>query len=313
MARLAGASGSSDGWAGDSALAKRSGTARTSELVEFTGGEDEEESFADRLSGLAFGTVKFASGEGAELLHVSHFCQLAEDVQEHFCRGLAGVDLAEEFGAVEVEDGLAFAFIDLEAVPDDFEVGVIEPVLFEGTPLETGHQLLHIGWSEVEDCFNFESVFEHFGLMNIPGDTVKNERVFVGVEATSFGHAFDEVAPKRDGWFVRNEVSATGVFEKDFADRRVCFEAAEDVTAGAMEEVGNGAEDFSLGALAGARGSEEENGTVIHFVTSEVIWTKVNTAGGKSSGIDEPMGNKPGRVFMYPCVGGEFPEFRRRG
>jgi hypothetical protein len=281
--------------------------------VEFTRGEDEEEPFADRLSGLAFGAVKFAGGEGAELLHVSHFCQLAKDVQEDFGRGLARIDLAEEFWAVEVEDGFALAFVDFEAVPDDIEVSVIEPVFFEGTALEASHEFLHVGRAKIEDGLNFESVFEHLGLVNIPGDTVENQRVFIGVEATSFGHAFDEVPPERDGWFVRDEVPATGVFEKDFADRRICFEAAEDVTAGAMEEVGNGAENFSLGAFAGARGSEEENGTIVHFVPSEVIWTKEDAAEGKSSGVDEPTGNEPGRVFMYPCVVGGFPGFRRRG
>jgi hypothetical protein len=67
-----------------------------------------------------------------------------------------------------------------------------------------------------------------------------------------------------DGGLVRNEFAAAGVLEEDFAERAVGFEAAKDVAAGAVEEVGDGAQDFTLGAFAGAGSSEQENSSIFH-------------------------------------------------
>ena len=53
---------------GHRAFAQRSGAAGTEELVEFTGGQHQEEPFPDRLGATALGAVKFAGGEVAKLL-----------------------------------------------------------------------------------------------------------------------------------------------------------------------------------------------------------------------------------------------------
>jgi hypothetical protein len=53
---------------GHRAFAQRSGAAGTEELVEFTGGQHQQEPFADGLGATALGAVKLAGGEVTKLL-----------------------------------------------------------------------------------------------------------------------------------------------------------------------------------------------------------------------------------------------------
>ena len=53
---------------GHRAFAQRSAAAGTEELVEFTGGQHQQEPFADGLGATALGAVKLAGGEFAKLL-----------------------------------------------------------------------------------------------------------------------------------------------------------------------------------------------------------------------------------------------------
>ena len=53
---------------GHRAFAQGRGAAGTEELVEFTGGQHQQEPFADRLGATALGAIEFAGGEGAKLL-----------------------------------------------------------------------------------------------------------------------------------------------------------------------------------------------------------------------------------------------------
>jgi hypothetical protein len=63
---------------------------------------------------------------------------------------------------------------------------------------------------------------------------------------------------------VGNEFAAAGIFDEDAADFAVDGEIAEDVTAGAVKEIGDVAEDFALRAFAGAGRAEQEDGAVFH-------------------------------------------------
>ena len=76
------------------------------------------------------------------------------------------------------------------------------------------------------------------------------------MEAAGFGAAINEVAPQLDGRLVRNQFPAAGIFQEHRADLAVGLQTSENVPAGAVEEVGNGAQNFALGALAGARRAE---------------------------------------------------------
>jgi hypothetical protein len=84
------------------------------------------------------------------------------------------------------------------------------------------------------------------------------------MKAARAGVAFDRLAPEFDRLFVWNEFTATGVVDEDAPDRTVDSQVAEDIAAGAMEEVRDRSENLALSAFARARGSEEENCSVFH-------------------------------------------------
>jgi hypothetical protein len=54
-------------WGGDGSFTERLAAAGAEVFVEFAGGEDEEQTFPDRLRFAAFWAIEFAGGEGAEL------------------------------------------------------------------------------------------------------------------------------------------------------------------------------------------------------------------------------------------------------
>jgi hypothetical protein len=49
----------------------------------------------------------------------------------------------------------------------DIEVGIVEPVFAERSPLESLHHFLHVSADEAEDGADLEGIVEHFGLSDI--------------------------------------------------------------------------------------------------------------------------------------------------
>src|SRR5262249_26322302 len=113
---------------------------------------------------------------------------------------------------------------------------------------------------------------EHFGLAGVTGDAVEDKRVGFGMETACFGGVIDELVPKADGRFIRNEFAAAGVFQENFADGAVGFQAAEYVTAGAVKEMGYGAENLALSALARAWGAKEQDRAKLHGASLCLSW-----------------------------------------
>jgi len=93
--------------------------------------------------------------------------------------------------------------------------------------------------------------------VDVPGDAVEYEEVDVGLEEVGLDLGVDLCFPEPDGQFVGDEFSLAGVVDELLADLRAGVQGAEGVPAGEMEEAGDAAEGFPLGAFTAAGGTEE--------------------------------------------------------
>src|SRR5206468_9236321 len=118
-------------------------------------------------------------------------------------------------------------------------------------------QFLRVGADEIENADDIEGVVEHFGLVAIAGNAVEHERVAFGMKAPELGLGFDIFAPELDGVAVGHQFAFAGILDKDSAEFAVDGEIAEDIPAGAVIEVWNGAENLALGAFSRAGGANE--------------------------------------------------------
>ncbi len=76
------------------------------------------------------------------------------------------------------------------------------------------------------------------------------------MEPASLGAGLDELPPELDGGLVGHEFASAGILQKNLANGAVGLEAAKDIPAGAVEEVGDGAQDFALSAFSGSGSAE---------------------------------------------------------
>src|ERR1051325_8389783 len=122
------------------------------------------------------------------------------------------------------------------------------------------------------------------------GCAIEDEGVAFGLEAAFHGGGFDVFAPELDGELVGDELALAGILEEGATEGVIHAQIAEDGTAGAMEEIGDAAEDLALGALAGARRAEEKDGAIFHRFQASLCltWTSLISVKGILSSIDPP-------------------------
>lgn len=156
----------------------------------------------------------------------------------------------DQFLSVKFKNRFCFAIVGFQSCMDDAQIGVIEAVLAESAALEALDEPFEIGAGEVKNRANVEGIAEHFGLLDVAGDTVKDKGVCIGVEMTEGLAAGDGLLPKADGRIVRHQLAATGVLDENAAKFVIYPEVAENVTAGAVIKVRDVGEDLALGALA---------------------------------------------------------------
>src|SRR6516162_9838409 len=100
--------------------------------------------------------------------------------------------------------------------------------------------------------------------MWIARNAIEDECVLVRAKTAGLRGGFDRLPPQLNGRLVRHEFAAAGVINEDPADFTVDRQVPEHITAGAVKEVGNVAEDFSLRAFARAWRAEEKYGAIFH-------------------------------------------------
>src|SRR6266702_1869252 len=190
--------------------------------------------------------------------------QVTQNIKQHFGRGLVRIYAVQQLAAVKIEHRFAFAFVSFLPIADDIHVRIVEAVLFEGAALEAFDQFVHVSAAQIENADDLERVFQHLRLSHIPRNTVEHERVLIRMEAASLGAGLDELPPEWGGGLVRHQFTSAGILQKNLANGAVGLEAAKDLAAGAMEEVGDGAQDFALGPFSGSGSAEQQDGAIFH-------------------------------------------------
>ena len=170
----------------------------------------------------------------------------------------------DEAFAVEVQDGLGFLFVNLQALTDDIQVGIIQAVVLERAALHPGDEVFLFLRREIKHGDDVEVVAQHFGLMDVARDAVEHEGVGVGMKPPHLDAGRNEVAPQFNGRAVGHERTFAGVFDENFSEVAVRAQVPEHVAAGAMEETGDRAERAAMRALAGAGRAKHQNGFVFH-------------------------------------------------
>jgi len=179
-----------------------------------------------------------------------------QNINQHLRRGLVGIDAMHEFLAVISQHGFGFAFVGFLTIFDHVDVGIVEPILLERSALQSFDQLVHSVAAEKKNRHDVERIVQDFGLLRIAGNPIEHKSILLRPEAARFGAGMDKLPPQFDGRPIRHELATTGVIQEHLADGGVVLEAPKDVTTGAMVEVGNRAQDFTLGAFSGAGGAE---------------------------------------------------------
>ena len=85
-----------------------------------------------------------------------------------------------------------------------------------------------------------------------------------GMKPPRLRAVFKALPPQLDGEFVRHQLAAAGVFQKNFSERHLGAQAAENVAAGAMKKTGDRAQRPAMRALAGAGRAKHQNGSIVH-------------------------------------------------
>lgn len=187
-----------------------------------------------------------------------------EDIAEDLDGWLRGIDEVDQVGRVAAQEVLGFLLINLEPSLDDFEIGVVEAVLLEGTALHAGDQLSIVRAGQIQNREDIEGFVQDFGLRPISGQAIEYEEMVGGIKEAGLGFGLDVFAPETDGELVGDEPALARVVEESAAEVGFGPETAEDFAAGAVIIAGDGAEDFALGALAGTWRPKEQNGAVPH-------------------------------------------------
>ena len=89
----------------------------------------------------------------------------AEDWRLNIDRRLVGVNGMDEGRAVVLEDWLGLVLVDLKALADGFEVGVVQPVFAQRASLERSTNLSGLSQVRLKAAWTIRVSFEHLGLV----------------------------------------------------------------------------------------------------------------------------------------------------
>ena len=160
------------------------------------------------------------------------------------------------------EHRLGFGIVGCQAVADDLLVGIVETIVTQSPLLEPCHELVAIRAGEVEDTPHVDVALHEFRLGHVPGNPVEDEEIAVGLELPGLDGPVDRLVPEFHGHLVGNEKPLAGVLQKLGTERAGGVKRPEDITAGAMVEAGDLAENLALGPLSTSGGPEDQDGAV---------------------------------------------------
>ncbi len=89
-------------------------------------------------------------------------------------------DFRNQFARIEVQHGLRFLAINVEAAADDTFVGIVLAALDFGTVLHAVNHHLFVRADQVNDADDVERSIQVLGLVNVAGNAVEGKRVVRG-------------------------------------------------------------------------------------------------------------------------------------
>ena len=195
-----------------------------------------------------------------------------QNIKEHFSWRLIGIDAVNQFLSVVIEDWLAFALIGLLPVPNHINVRVVEAILLQRAALKPLNQLINLGAAKVKNRDDIERFSKHFGLARIAGDAIEDKRIRLRMEPAGARAIVDEIPPKVDRRLIWNQLALARVLQECLADRTISFQTPKNITARAMKEIWDGAENFALSSFAGARGAKQKDRAEFHGASLCFSW-----------------------------------------
>jgi hypothetical protein len=195
-----------------------------------------------------------------------------QNIKEHFSWRLIRINPMNQFLSVVIEDWLAFPLVSCLAVANHVNVGVIEAILLQRPALQPLNQLIYLGAAKVKNRHDIKRFPEDFSLVRIAGNAIQHKRICLGMESPRSRAVVDEIPPKLDRRFVRNQLALARVLQECLADGTIGFQAPKNVAARAMKEIWDGAEDFALGSFAGAGSAEQKDRAKFHGASLCFSW-----------------------------------------
>lgn len=182
---------------------------------------------------------------------------VTKDVKHHFPGGLVGIDPVYEMLSVEAQQRLRFLFVSLESISDHFKADVIQAVFLERAPLDAVDEIVDIHAAQIKDCHHIQGIPQHLSLACIARDAVQNERVLLGSEPSGSSVGFDRLPPKPDRRLIGHKLTPARIVDKGSPDRAVDGQISKHIATGAMKEIGDRSQNFSLRAFARAGRPEQ--------------------------------------------------------
>ena len=106
-----------------------------------------------------------------------NFCQSVYDITKYVKGRLGSVDIGHQIFGVKAQSLVGLIVISIQTLANDFIVGVVQTILFQGSRLETIFCLVGIFNIEVENLENVQSFRQGLGLIEIPWKSVKDQHV----------------------------------------------------------------------------------------------------------------------------------------
>ena len=139
--------------------------------------------------------------------------------------------------AVMVEQRLRFPLVSFQPLPDDFLIRIVEPIVLDGSLLQTRDDLARdLDSSDEKPFFTSINGSIRSAWRNIARDAVEDKIVDVRLELMGVHTELNADTPELDGNLIGNKLTLAGIVEKCLAERGAGIDRAENIAACAMEK-----------------------------------------------------------------------------
>ena len=166
--------------------------------------------------------------------------------------------------SIMFEHRLGLGFVSRKAAFDDFLIGVIKAIVFQGAFFQPGEKGIAIRAGKMKDLFHIDQFIHDLGLTDVARNAIKDEHIDVGLELVGIDRGIYPGLPKLYRDVIGDELAPAGIFEEGTPNSGARVDRAKNVAASAMKKAWNRAKRTTLGALASARRAKEKISGVFH-------------------------------------------------